>query len=104
MTMITKETATDIALAYREIDAAEKLLTDVREAMDRFSGKDLRDVFGRPVEGLQLGVPSGESSHRCFTLPHVIALPIIEAHIAQCRAKIVALTERARGEMAGGAA
>ena len=100
--MITKETATEIALAYREIDAAEKLLVDVRGAMDRFSGKDLRDVFGRRVEGLQLGVPSGESSHRCFNLPHVVALPVIEAHIAQCRAQIVALTEKARGEMDGG--
>lgn len=103
MTMITKETATGIAMAYREIDAAEKLLEDVRSALDRFSGKDLRDVFGRRVEGLQLGVPSGDASHTCFTLPHVVALPIIEAHIAQCRAKIVALTEKARGEMAGGA-
>jgi hypothetical protein len=104
MTMITKETATDIALAYREIDAAEKLLTDVREAMDRFSGKDLRDVFGRRAEGLSLGVPSGDNGRQLFNLPHTVAIPVIEAHIVQCRAKIVALTEKARGEMAGGAA
>lgn len=103
MTMITKETATDIALAYREIDAGEKLLADVRAAMDRFSTTDLRDVFGRRVDGLQLGVPSGENSHRCFTLPHSVAIPVIEAHLAHCRAKVVALSEKARGELAGGA-
>ncbi len=103
MTIITKETAIDIALAYREIEAAEKLLTDVRAAIDRFSGTDLRDVFGRRVDGLSLGVPSGENSRHCFTLPHSVALPILEAHIAHSRAKIVALTEKARGEMAGGA-
>lgn len=97
--MISKETATGIALAYREIDAAEKLRDEVTQAIDRFSGKDLRDVFGHRVDGLTLGVPSGDNARQCFNLPHNVALPIIEAHIAQCRAKIVALTEKARGEM-----
>ena len=97
--MITKETATEIALAYREVEAAEKLLADVAEAVDRFSGKDIRDVFGRRVDGLQLGVPSGDNGHRCFNLPYTVARPIIEAHIAQQRAVIVALSEKAVGEM-----
>lgn len=100
--MISKETATDIALAYREIGAAEKLLNDVREAVDRFSGSDIRGVFGRRVQGLQLGVPSGDNAHRCFNLPYSVAAPIIEAHIAQQRAIIVALTEKALGEAASG--
>lgn len=100
ITMIDRETATQIALAYREIDAAEKLLGDVKSAIDRHAGKDLRDVFGHRVDGLTLGVPSGESGRQCFTLPHSVALPIIEAHIAHCRAKIVALTEKARAEIA----
>lgn len=98
---ISQGTATDIALAYREIDAAEKLREDVAAAIDRFSGKDLRDVFGRRVDGLTLGVPSGENARQCFNLPHSVALPIIDAHIAQCRAKIVALTETAKAEIAG---
>lgn len=100
MSVISKDTATDIALAYREIEAAEKLREDVVAALDRFSGKDLRDVFGRRVEGLTLGVPSGENSRQCFTLPHSVALPIIDAHIAHSRAKIVALAETAKAEIA----
>lgn len=97
---ISKETATGIALAYREIEAAEKLAEDVKGAIDRFSGTDLRDVFGRRVDGLTLGVPSGENSRQCFNLPHSVALPIIDAHIAHCRAKIAALTESAKAEIA----
>lgn len=98
---ITNDTAVGIALAYREIEAAEKLRKDVLDALDRFSGKDLRDVFGRRVDGLTLGVPSGESSRQCFNLPHAVALPVIDAHIAQCRAKIVALSEVAKAELTG---
>ncbi|HCB75150.1 MAG TPA: hypothetical protein DEP91_03110 [Sphingomonas bacterium] len=101
MSIITKDTATGIALAYREIEAAEKLRADVTAAIDRFSGQDLRDVFGRRVDGLTLGVPSGDNARQCFTLPHSVALPVIDAHIAHCRDKIVALTETAKAEIAG---
>lgn len=99
MNMISQETATDIALAYREIEAAEKLREDVTAAMDRFKGKDLRDVFGRRVDGLSLGVPSGDNARQLFNLPHSVALPVLDAHIAHCRAKIAALSEKARAEL-----
>ena len=98
--MISKETATRIALAYREIETAEKLIEQVAKAMDRFDETDIRDVFGRRVQGLQLGVPNGEMSTRCFELPYTVAKPVIEAHIAQQRAIIVALSEAAAGEIA----
>jgi hypothetical protein len=98
--MISKATATQIALAYREIEASEKLIEDVAKAMDQFGTTDLRDVFGRRVNGLQLGVPSGNNGHRLFDLPFSVAQPVIEAHIAQQRAVIAALTEKALGEVA----
>lgn len=100
MTLISKETATDIAIAYGELGAAEKLLTDVREAMDKSGHKDIRDAFGRVQHGLQLGVPSGDNGHRLFNVPYPLAVPVIEAHIAQQRARISALSEKARHELA----
>ena len=96
--MIAKETAMDIALAYREVEAAEQLLADIVEAQERFEAPDIRDAFGRLQGGLQLGVPSGNSGHRLFNVPWTLARPIIEAHIAQQRSLIATLSEKARIE------
>lgn len=106
MAAISKQTAMDIALAYREIEAAEGLLNDVREAMDQFGRKptDIRDAFGRVQHGLQLGVPSGDNGHRLFNVQYSLAVPVIEAHIAHQKAKLAALTEKARAELADGEA
>ncbi len=93
--MITKQTAMDIALAYREIETAEKLLADITEAQSQRKLPDIRDAFGRPQCGLQLGVPCGDTSQRIFDVPWPLAKPIIEAHIAAKKAIISALNEKA---------
>jgi hypothetical protein len=100
--MISKDTAMSIALAYREIEAAEKLLADIDEARRRHQMPDMRDAFGRPQGGLQLGVPSGENGQRLFNVPWSMAKPVIETHIAQQRAIIEALCEKARIELGDG--
>lgn len=97
--MITKDTATDIALAYREIEVAEKLLVDIADAVARRDVPDVRDAFGRHRNGLELGVPSGDMGKRMFDVPWNLAKPIIEAHIASKRALLSALTEKARAEI-----
>lgn len=97
--MITFETARAIALAYREIETAEKLLSAIGDAMARRTAPDLRDAFGRPADGLQLGVPSGENGQRLFNVPWGLARPVIETHIAQQHAIIAALSEKARVEL-----
>jgi hypothetical protein len=97
--MISKTTAMDIALAYREIETGEKLLADITEGMASRQGLDIRDAFGQLQHGLQLGVPSGANSHRLFNVPWSLAKPIIEAHIAHHRARVALLTEKAREEM-----
>lgn len=96
---ISKQTAVDIAMAYREVEAAEGLIADVQQVLARPATHDIRDAFGRVQHGLQLGVPSGENSHRLFNIPYALARPVIEAHIANQRAIIAALTEKARAEM-----
>ena len=96
--MITKQTATDIAMAYREIETAEKLLGEIEEALRRREAPDIHDAFGRHQDGLQLGVPTGQSGNRLFNVPWTLAKPIIEAHIAEHRAVIAALSEKAKIE------
>lgn len=96
---ISADTATDIALAYREIQTAEKLLADIVHAHENREQPDIRDAFGRLQGGLQLGVPSGNQGHRLFDVPWNLARPIIEAHIASKRAILSALNEKARIEL-----
>lgn len=98
--MISKETATDIAIAYREVEVAEELLAKISAEISRRSVPDIRDAFGRPAGGLQLGVPRGDNSTTLFNVPWPLARPVIETHIAECKAKIVALNEKARIEAA----
>lgn len=99
--MITSETATAIAYAYREIETAEKLLAEITDTINRRIGEppDIRDAFGRRQEGLQLGVPNGSNGHRLFNVPWSLAKPVIEAHIANQKAILAALGEAARVEL-----
>ena len=98
--MISAETAQRIALAYREIETAENLLKEIEETIRRRGeAPDIRDAFGRLQDGLQLGVPTSNSSHRLFNVPWTICRPVIETHIAQQRAVIATLSEKARLEM-----
>lgn len=105
--MITQETAALIYAAYREIEAGEKLLSDMKEIRQR-EGLDktaptIRDAFGRPRQ-LQLGIPSGDNSHRILDVSPVLAESVIRAHIENKRAELATVQERARIELEGGAA
>lgn len=101
--MITQETAACIYRAYREIEAGEKLLTDM-ETIRKAQGLDktaptIRDAFGRP-QHLQLGIPSGENGHRILDVAPELAESVIRAHIAKKRAELAEVQERARIELA----
>ena len=102
--MISQQTATDIALAYREIERAQELLEKVEKAIGDRGFPDIRDAFGRHQGGLQLGVPSGQSAHTLYNVPWNLCAPILRAHIAHHRSKIDALTELARLEISPEAA
>lgn len=97
---ITKDTAQQIALAYREVETAEALLSNIKDALKDNTAPDFRDAFGRSQAGLQLGVPNGQMGHRLFNVEWILACPIIEAHIAEQRAIIRTLCEIARIELA----
>jgi hypothetical protein len=100
MPILSKTTAMDIALSHREIETAEGLLAELRKTLTASAPPtDLRDVFGRPQNALQLGIPSGQGGHRLFEVPFSLAIPVIEAHIAHHRARLTALTEKARFEL-----
>lgn len=95
--MITKQTAYDIWIAYDEIAKGEKLLNDLNEADRQGESMNLRDGFGRR-RSLQLGVPSGESSQRLFDVQPALAFAVISAHVANKRAELLVLNQRAIAE------
>lgn len=77
--MITKETARRIYNAYSEIENCDKLMKDMKEALEKNGEPKLQDSFGNR-RGLQLGVPCGNDAHRLFNVPTDLAVTIIEAH------------------------
>lgn len=93
--MITKQTAIDIAMAYREIEAAKELLAKIGDQLSRFEAPDIRDAFGRQSGGLQLGVPSGPSAHTCYNVPWPLAKVVLEAHIAAQEQVLAAMNAKA---------
>lgn len=95
--MITKKTAYDIWIAYDEIEKSEKLLAEMQAQLSRGETVSLRDAFGRP-RSLQLGVPSGENSHRLFDVNPGLAVAVIKAHIADHKARLDALNLQAHAE------
>ncbi len=98
--MISKTTAMDIALAYARMERAQELLDGIIEKAKFREQPDIRDAFGRSTGGLQLGVPNGNTGHMLFHVEWSLAKPILEAHIAQQRSVIAALSEKARIELA----
>lgn len=100
--MITRDTAAAIWNAYREIEAGEKLLSDMAKERERLDvdkhAPTLRDAFGR-VRQLQLGIPSGENGHRLLDVSPVLAESVIRAHIQNKRAELAEVNERARIEL-----
>ena len=100
--MITKETCAAIWSAYREIEAGEKLLNDMKAERERVQADrhapTLRDAFGH-VRQLQLGIPSGENGHRLLDVSPVLAESVIRAHIENKRAELAEANERARIEL-----
>jgi hypothetical protein len=100
--MITQETAARICECYREIEAAELLLKEMSETkpyeIER-GQPTLKDAFGRRRH-LELGIPSGDSSHRCYRVPPNLALSVLRAHIADKQRELVEANESARIELA----
>lgn len=105
--MITQSTAARIWECYREIQCGEQLLIDIEQQLKDHPHErheqTLRDAFGRRRD-LQLGVPSGESSHRLFNVSPHLAMTVIRSHIAAKRAELTEANEQARCELDGATA
>ena len=106
--MLSQETAARVWQAYREIETAKKLLSDMQEIREREADRfgrgidkhapTLKDAFGR-AQHLQLGIPSGENGHRLLQVAPGLGESVIRVHIAKMELALVEANEQARLEL-----
>lgn len=97
--MITKATAAKIWNAYQEIDNAKKLLADIEEVNQKQAREqNPRDERGG-LRGYEMGVPSGDYSHRIFQVRPDLGNMIILEHIKDKEKELVELEVLARQEL-----
>ena len=98
--VISMRAAHEIWMAHREIEAGEKLLSDIREALRRGEDATPLDAFGRR-RAYQLGAPVGDNTHKLLDVSPRLAVYIIEAHIAAKRKELAEASVKARMELDG---
>lgn len=96
---ISQETARMIWVAYDEIANGEKLLTEMEKRQKEHENPNPRDAFGKR-RNLQLGIPCGETGHTLYDVQPKLAMAVIAAHVADKRAMLTVLCERAKSELA----
>ena len=104
--MLSQKVCEEIWQCQREIATAEKLLEELKALINknkenRFANQHeerLKDIFGRDGD-LELGVPTGERSKRLFRVSYELAVPVINAHIANKAAALAELNEMAKLEL-----
>jgi hypothetical protein len=95
--VLPQELAMEIYNCHAEIIRAKTLLEELEAFLvkDSSNPEVLRDAFGRQQNELQLGIPSGQSSHRLIRLSPKLGKYIIEAHLADTEAELVKLSLQA---------
>jgi hypothetical protein len=101
--VISLKTIEMLYKAYREVETGKKLLSDIEKVRETARNSDryaptLCDAFGRQ-QHLQLGIPSGDNSHRLLDVSPILAESCIRAHIAQKQKEFLDANEIARVEL-----
>ena len=97
--MITKELAMSIWRCYQEIESAQKLHEECKEAIEKANPDHWKDSFGRE-RGLEMGVPSGDNSRRIFQVSPTAALLVLADHVHQKTLELERLQAQAKDSLA----
>lgn len=101
--MITKETAREIYNHYSQIEAVEKLISDMKEMMEKERGTSpniLRDNSYHPHGSIVLEVPyfeggsfNKERGSRVFNISYPSAIRVLKNHVKQLKRELNKLQE-----------
>lgn len=101
MGILSQQLAGRIWNAHRELNAAKKCLEELQEQLKTSEPEISRwaktDSFSRT--GIEIGIPSSESSKRMYSVGPELAVSVVRAHIADQEALLVRLSEEARIEL-----
>jgi len=78
--MITKDIAGLIWQAYNEIEQAEKMVTELKKALNEKGEFEIKDNWGN-TRGLELHLPTSMSGATIKKVPFELALNVIEHHV-----------------------
>jgi hypothetical protein len=78
--MITKEIAKLIFNCYSEIEQAEKMVIELKKAINEKGEFEIRDNWGN-TRGLELHLPTSMSGATIKRVPFELALTVIENHV-----------------------
>lgn len=90
--MITKEIAGLIWRAYNEIEQAEKMITELKKALNEKGEFEIKDNWGN-TRGLELHLPTSMSSATIKLVPFELALNVIEHHVVAQQKELERLKE-----------
>lgn len=95
--MLTQKTASALYNCHQQIINAGILLEETKKIIEK-EEVSLRDAFGRNVRSMELGVPSGSSGHRIFSVDFDLAAIVIEAQVEKYKVQLKSLNELAKEE------
>jgi len=79
--MITKDVARLIYNCYSEIESGEKMIEELKNAIDQNGDFVLTDGWGETKRFLELHIPSKSGGHSIKQLPMQLGIDSILAHI-----------------------
>lgn len=97
--MITKEIAVKIYNCYREIEEGGKMIEELKKSINDKGDFELKDQWGNS-KGLELRIPSGQTSYSIRTVPFHLALDVIKEHTENQKVELERLKEICRVQLA----
>jgi hypothetical protein len=97
--MITKDTARLIHNCYTEIESAEKMVVELKNAINEKGEFEFKDNWGNS-RGLELHVPTSSSGHSIKRVPFQLALDVIKLHVEAQEKELERLKQVCRIQLA----
>lgn len=97
--MITKEVARKIHNCYTEIESGEKMIEELKKAIDENGDFVLVDSWGERKRFLELHVPSKSGGHSIKQLPMTLGIDAIKNHIEKQKNELERLKDVCRVQL-----
>ena len=98
--MITKDIARLIYNCYSEIESGEKMIEELKKAIDENGDFVLVDSWGERKRFLELSIPSKSGSCSIKQLPMALGIEAIQTHIEKQKQELLRLKDVCKIQLA----